>query len=614
MRKLIIPVVVLVAAGCDAERRDFAYCDSTHGCDWGYYCDLTEGVCRPGDAAVPPVPDAPLASDTGTLDQAPDVVDAAMDVVPDHPIVDAGPGIDQTVVDVSVALDTSMPEAMPIDTRPADVLPPDAPGTCLMASDCTGVEGKPYCLRGRCVSCAEPVPDGGVRLCTGMTSVCNPSTGSCVECVENSECKTAGKAFCAQNKCVGCDDPGARPAGSQADAGVDGGSRSDAGVTVAPACTSSKPICVPSNSTSAPSLAGQCVGCVTSADCSGNTPVCNSSNVCEACTNDSQCTTGPKVCLYHAPYNGRCATDAETIYVQNPGCTGTGNGSQSTPFCNTQDAFAAVTSSKRIIVLSGSGLFPVTSTVTSGGSGPVSLIGRSGAATNAGAFVGIRVTSGEIYLRGLTIAGGGNTGVVVESGATLRMDRCYVTNNGDPSGSGGGGMMVKDGAGFDISNSVFAKNQAGSVGAAVFAGVYLGSSSDTTLPHRFWFNTIADNLQLGIACTNKDQTIDASLLVNDSGGEVANCTLAGTTKSSTLVPSGKAGKGFSTDNRTKDGLSSSKPYHLTATAPVSPCKDFITDLTLLPSGSLPVTDIDGELRLYGAAHDCGADEYWPGTH
>ena len=92
------------------------------------------------------------------------------------------------------------------------------------------------------------------------------------------------------------------------------------------------------------------------------------------------------------------------------------------------------------------------------------------------------------------------------------------------------------------------------MGAAVFGGVYLGSlPSGSKLPHRFGFNTIADNLQLGIACSSGDQTIDACLLVNDSGGEVSNCTLAATTKSSTRVPSGKAGDGFSTDNRTKDG-------------------------------------------------------------
>jgi hypothetical protein len=611
MRKLIIPVVALIAAGCGAERRDFTYCDTTHGCNWGYYCDLTEGVCRLGDAPVQPTPDAPLVGDVSNADLAPDVVDAAVDVPLDRPVIDVMPGVDQAIVDVPAPSDVSLPEAMPIDTRPADVLPPDAPGTCLLANDCTRVEGKPYCLKGRCVSCAEPT--GGVSICSGATSVCNSSTGSCVECTQNSECKTTKKSFCAQNKCVGCDDDGARPSGGIADAGVDGGSRNDAGTSVAHACTAAKPICVASDSTTAPALAGQCVGCVTNADCSGTTPICNSANMCEACTNDSQCTSGPKLCLYHAPYNGRCATEAETIYVQNPGCSGSVTGAQGSPFCNTQDALAAVTSSKRIIVLSGSGLFPVTSTVTSG-TGPVSLIGRAGATTNAGAFIGIRVTSGEIYVRGLTIDGGGNTGVVVEPGATLRMDRCYVTNNGDSGGSGGGGLLVKDGAGFDIANSVFAKNQAGSMGAAAFGGVYLGSATDSTLPHRFWFNTIADNLQLGIACTNREQTIDASLLVNDSSGEVSNCTLAGTTKSSTLVPSGKAGKSFSTDNRTKDGLSTSKPYHLTGTQPLSPCKDFVTDLTLLPSVPPPITDIDGELRPNGSAYDCGADEYWPSTN
>jgi hypothetical protein len=233
------------------------------------------------------------------------------------------------------------------------------------------------------------------------------------------------------------------------------------------------------------------------------------------------------------------------------------------------------------------------------------IAGRSYPTIVPGAGVGIHVLSGKVYVRGLTVLGSGSTiavnpGIEVDAGAVLSLDRCYVTGNA-------GGLLVHDGAGFDIANSVFAQNQSGSVGAVVFGGAYLGSSTDATMPHRFWFNTVAENQQFGVACASKTQALDGCLLSGDSGGEVVNCTLAATTKSPSLSPSGAAGVGFSTDSSAPIFGSQ---YRLTATtskSTTSPCKDFITDPTVL----FPPDDIDGQSRPSGAAVDCGADEYWP---
>jgi hypothetical protein len=598
MRKLVIAIIVLSAAGsgCDATRRDFAYCDSNYGCKSGY-CDLERGLCLSGDAAVnPDIADAPQAKDVAAdvVDAGPDSSDTANDLT----IVDVAV-IDQTVADATLDL-------APIDTRPADLRVPDAPGTCSVKDDCVGVTNAPYCVNAMCVSCAASVVDGG-GLCSGSTAVCNAKTGSCVECLANSDCKTAGNGFCVQNKCVPCDFPGATASAGGTDGGV-----ADGGATAGAACTGAT-VCMPS--TPASGKAGQCVGCRDGSDCPSSTPICETTSkfTCGPCTSDSQCPTGPGICLFHSPYNGRCATDAETLYVQG-GCS-SGAGTATSPYCRPQDAIDAVksSSSKRVVVISGTTALEGWTASFAVGSQWVSVIahlpgmiaGRSYPTIVPGAGVGIHVLSGKVYVRGLTVLGSGSTiavnpGIEVDAGAVLSLDRCYVTGNA-------GGLLVHDGAGFDIANSVFAQNQSGSVGAVVFGGAYLGSSTDATMPHRFWFNTVAENQQFGVACASKTQALDGCLLSGDSGGEVVNCTLAATTKSPSLSPSGAAGVGFSTDSSAPIFGSQ---YRLTATtskSTTSPCKDFITDPTVL----FPPDDIDGQSRPSGAAVDCGADEYWP---
>ena len=614
MRKFLIAAVVL-AAGCDSTRRDFSVCDTVYSeCANGLVCNVDSGICEPITDA------APVANEAGHGEATPPV-----DVTPAEvaaPDAKDAPAIDGAFADVPADVSiTDVP--LTVEVAPPDTRVPDAPGTCAVDNDCTG-SGPHYCVNARCVacrasnqcdndagapfcsaqnscvSCASATGDGGV--CSGTAPVCNPGSGRCVECVQNSECTTPGKSFCVANKCQGCNVTGASAGGNASDGGASDGGRVDGGGSdggVVGPCNGAKPVCATSGT-----VLGQCVQCMTNSDCSGSTPICNTANTCVGCTSDTQCATiGPGICMF--PKDGRCASDAETIYVQNISAScanGSSAGTSAVPFCNSQDAIGAVTSSKRVIVMTGSNLFPITSTSVSG-SGPISIIGRSVATTNAGAAVGIHVTVGDVYVRGVTIAGGGNTGIVVEAGATLTLNRCIV------KGNAGGGLIVNSGAEFEVVNSVFDANGPASDGQGrSFGGVLLLATPSAGKKTRFWFNTVLNSLDKGVVCATSTQALEGLLMLSNFGGDQLNCSFPALAN----VPPQKPSTSSDTDaNDTRPKpFDPKKPYHLIKTSSAlttSPCIDFIWD----PTVQFPLDDVDGDARPYGTAADCGADEYHP---
>jgi len=610
MRKVLtaVPLLLVMVGGCDSGRRDFTYCDQTYSdCQYGFTCDFTAGKCvQQTDAAVPP--NKPDAADANNAD-ASDAVsgeDGAPDAPP--PVDVALP--DAPAVDVSIVVDAFVPVDLPLP----DLRVPDAPGTCFVDNDCVGVPGGAYCLNEKCVACksnSQCNNDAGAPICSAANTcvscastsspdggsgcmaatVCEATSGRCVQCVSNSDCPTAGKAFCVQNLCVGCDKV---PTGG-VDGGVDGGAH-DGGAADGGAgtvCSAARPICVPS--TPAIAIAGQCVQCLTGANCGGATPVCDGSNTCVHCTSDSQCmNVGPGVCMSHD--NGRCATDAETIYVQNsascdPNPSDIGAGSPDRPLCNSQDAFTLVTPSRRVIVMSLTNLTAITATATTS-AGKITIIGQGGAATGTGGPIRVHVTSGDIFIRGLTITGGLSAGVVVESGATLRMDGCTV------KGNAGGGLVVQSGANFDIANSIFDGNGPGQINTTTtFGGVYLGGGAPATGPSRFWFSTVVNNQDRGVICFDTAQALSGMLLRSNTNGDYLSCTLDNTS----LWASGKTAP----DNTTSysGDLTLDSTDRLTAS---DHCRGF-----LALSTPHPPDDIDGNARPKGTNTkiSCGADEF-----
>jgi Cys-rich repeat protein len=456
------------------------------------------------------------------------------------------------------ASDPPPPPDAPPDT------PPDAANSCSDNSHCPTDKGQ--CFELQCVACTMD------NHCTGEKRKCTESK-TCVECLANSDCTSGTRPFCTSNVCVECQahadcKTAERPLCS-AGACVkceDGGD--DAGCAQK---DSDLPICLSS---------GECAECGVSTDCKAdNAPICED-NECVPCTQDAQCAERdqdqPGICLF--PRGGRCVKNEETIYVQgaSPCANSAGQGTSAAPFCDPQRAVAAVTPTRRVIRIRGP---QAVGDLQIDASGPqITIIGQEGATVTSPAGVGIQIDSGNIHIRGLRVSGN-QTGIVVDQGATLQLNRALVDLNRE------GGLQIDDGVTFDISNSVFAKNGLGSVGAIRYAGVFLGTPGGGRTG-RFRGNTVVSNDEAGVVCNSTSQALVGVLLQDNVGLNWFNCA----------TPTGREG----VDPR----FSAMRPYHLTEG---SPCQD------AMASGDMPPDDFDGEPRPYplNGRSDCGADEYRP---
>ena len=168
---------------------------------------------------------------------------------------------------------------------------------CTTSSDCVGGRACNFDSQGvgRCLFAG----DGGVAGASG--------TGG-----------SSGGAGGVSNKGGSSGGGAGGPGGAAATGGsVDGGQD----VNPCNACAGNTPIC----------LQGSCVECAASSDCTAaaTKPICDAtSHTCVPCTTDGQCsaklgpTGNPGVC--RSEIDGHCATDAETVYVQNSStCTTT---------------------------------------------------------------------------------------------------------------------------------------------------------------------------------------------------------------------------------------------------------------------------------------------------
>jgi hypothetical protein len=441
--------------GCDDTRRDWGTC-YTQDCGPGRVCTADHRCVSAIDAGVVDggladarANDAPEGID-GEL--APVLLDGA--VAAETPSVEVGDDVPVLVGGVDAGFDMAMEAGVGavldggIDASAGvaldlaiDTRIPDAAGTCFSDGDCAGQA--PFCVEGHCVPCKTS------DQCQGGTPICSPG-----------------------HACLSC--------------AVAGGG-----------CPSAAPACE--------SDSGRCVECAGNDDCTVATkPICDSAtNTCVACTSDAQCVAvGPGVCMFHL--DGHCATDAETIRISSS-VTNTcsdaaaGAGSALVPYCTVQrGVLAAKVKSKPLVVMAGA--------LSGGFSGIefdtlLSVVGKNAVITPEDLSDGIGIASGEIYLRGLTVAGSAarQTGIGINAqasaGATLvlRMESCTVTGNP------GGGILL-GGAAFDIRNSTISGNGPGqTAGGTSFGGIRV-DRLPTTGPTSLDLVTITNNLAPGLSC------------------------------------------------------------------------------------------------------------------
>src|SRR5204863_9123606 len=142
-----------------------------------------------------------------------------------------------------------------------------------------------------------------------------------------------------------------------------------------------------------------------------------------------------------------------------------------------------------------------------------------------------------------------------------------------------GGVQVKDGAAFEITNSIIAENSAsGLVGGVTLPNVPPGK------PRRFQNNTVVGNRNgAGVVCAQgSGQLLQGSILFGNAGPAAQHIDCSPVT---CCAPGDPMLTG------TQRLISS------------SPCKDKLDPATSLAD------DIDGDARPQNGMSDCGADEF-----
>ena len=314
---------------------------------------------------------------------------------------------------------------------------------CAVDGDC-GDASKSFCVANACTGCQSAPATACSSRSTGKP-VCAASgtlAGQCVECAADGDCGEVAKSFCVANACAGCQSAAKNACSVRA---------------------ADLPVCATSGT-----LQGRCVACQVDADCTvAAAPICES-NACTRCRTDAQCAAklgaNPGVCMAHQ--DGRCATDAETVYVASTsGCASSASGGTAAqPLCTLQSAVTLLgtDAGKRLIVLRSTA-----DGIAVSGADQVSIVGQNAASIATGAGnPGIAVSgTGNLYARRSDVVGSSvsNAGISAGAGTTLALERVRVLGNG------GGGILLA-GAAFRLRDVLVHGNGTGSTARRPGAG------------------------------------------------------------------------------------------------------------------------------------------------
>jgi hypothetical protein len=258
------------------------------------------------------------------------------------------------------------------------------------------------------------------------------------------------------------------------------------------------------------------VECLTKDDCDSAHKTCKlATNSCAPCVANADCTSG--LC---DTATGACADKSTLLYVNNSltgGCSDSGMGAFTRPFCSVQVGFTnAAASGKTLIVL--------------GGTYAESVIAQPATTAYAVHAIGVGVTPPTIMAP------------MLPSAPALKLQ----TNNGQQLTITLDNFVIRGGAGAN-GHGILCSGQGGSsaltklilLRSTVQNNAQLGvsaSSCDVTLDQ----DTVAANTQGGVALSSSDFTISNSLirdngLLDPSGSAVGGISTTGTSARAVIV-------------------------------------------------------------------------------
>lgn len=362
---------------------------------------------------------------------------------------------------------------------------------------------------------------------------------------------------------------------------------------------------------------GLCIECTVNADCTDALkPACDSStHACRGCKTDGDCATG--ICRKAGDYpetspvpglmTGQCVAATDIAYASNngSGCSDTGAGTMTQPFCSVAKAmtagkayinvlpsgtaYPALSVTTGSVVLIGPGrdasttaIFP---SVTVNGTGSLVISGvRVAASATAPAGAVTCTGGGSLYLRDAVITNTPGRGIDAETGcAKLFVERTRINNTtGYGIIVGNTGATVTD---YRIVNNALVL--CGSPGTGEEYAIKLGIKSSPT--GYLAYNTLNKNYK-GLVC-DSDRTINDSIITASTGSiDVSGCNAS---SQKNIVSTGV------------DLASGNEPKLLDTANNAAKC----IDKGMMPTQPQVVqTDFYGTDRPQGAGYDIGYHE------